>query len=610
MCGVSFYFSKERSFKSDLIDSLDSMRHRGPDASNIYCEEMLHGYVGVGHNRLSIIDTSSLGEQPLSRLGATISYNGEIYNYIEIRQDLECRGYSFKSNTDTEVILIAYIEYGIACFNMFKGMFAFVILDHERNKVHIVRDTVGIKPIYIYRENSALFASSEIRGLKSLSIVDTKISEHDIFEFFNNGFLYEPATGFQNIKKLLPGHYLTLDLESNILEFTKFSDIFNFKSDISLYEKISQSVELQQNADVPAGVFFSGGLDSSIIAAFSKNLSLFFINHDNSPHAKFDLKYSTLISKFLNLDLTTESIKNTEITTKEMLQSFHFVADNTEELISDYTFWSTYKLSKSAKLHGYTVMLSGMGGDEGYAGYPRYLILKNHNLIIFFAPIFKLMNYFKLIPKSLSKKFERLLSYIDEKNWAIGYSRLLGYFSTSDLKSLFKRFDILNPVFIKKLDSIKDSYKGENDKVKIAQHYDLTGFLSHNLTVADKASMLASIELRVPFLDECILCHGLGSKSKKLIFGKKLKYPLRKILLSLLPRKLVDRPKTGFNPPLDGIINSIGQAEILKELESLSEILDIHTIKQIVNTHFSGKNNHTYKIWQLMYFSRWMRNNY
>ena len=609
VCGVSFYFSKKQSYRSNLVKSLAVTRHRGPDTSNVYCKKLACGHVGLGHNRLSIIDTSALGTQPLRRKNVTISYNGEVYNYKEIRQNLESKGYTFISDTDTEVILIAFIEYGTASFQMLKGMFAFVILDENSKKIYIVRDTVGIKPIYIYKDGMSLFASSEIRGLKAFTEVNTSVSRHDIFEFFNQGFLYEPATGFEKIKKLLPGYYLTFDMQVGSSEYIKFGCLADFNDKLPLGRKIASSIKQQQQADVPVGAFFSGGVDSSIIATFSQDLSLIYAKYDDSPGSNLDLKYSSLISQHLNMGLITEKIDDTAVSKEAILQSFYFVADNTEELISDYTFWSTYLLSKAAKSRGFTVMLSGMGGDEGFGGYPRYFVIQNHNLIIFLAPLLKLMNFLRLTPKAFSKRFERLLSYANEKNWAVGYSRLLGYFSTHELRSLFRNFHELNPVFENKLDDIMSTYEGAKDKLKIAQHYDLTGFLSHNLMVSDKASMLASIELRVPLLDERVIRHGIATGSKELIKRGGLKYPLKLLLLSLLPKKLVNRPKAGFNPPLDGLINSLGKSFISKKLEPLSETLNQASVRDIVDTHFLGKKNNTYKIWQLLYFSRWLKTN-
>lgn len=608
MCGISFYFSKNKPYETELCKSLMLTSHRGPDARGTYFKETKNGFLGLGHNRLSIIDLSSSGAQPMMTGDIRIVFNGEIYNYKEIRQDLVNLGYSFDTLTDTEVILKSYAEYGVECFSLFRGMFTFIIVDEAKNRVFLARDSVGIKPLYIYQSDKSLYACSEIKGLKVFPEVDHTISKQDIFEFFNTGFLYEPSTGFDYIKKLPPGHYLEIDLEDGNFSVKDYSPPRSPDYQLDLGQKIANAIEMQRLADVPVGIFFSGGTDSSILACLANDTSLLFAGYDKNTTSELDSKYAALISQYLKANLTSVQIQGSSSEVSEILNSFYFVADNTEELISDYTFWSTYLLSMAARDSGYKVMLSGMGGDEVFAGYPRYLVVKYHSLIKLLAPIFKILHHASLVPNSLSKKFDRLLSYIEEQDWSLGYSRLLGYFSALELRKLFKNFDDLNSVYKRKLGIINGRFVGQ-DRVKKAQHFDSLGFLSHNLAVADKASMLASIELRVPLLDESIYAHGLNSKSKELIPVLSLKKPLKRLLHTLLPKKLTNRPKTGFNPPLDGLIQSLGPSVILNELKNLHKEFELKPIEDIVNAHFLGTENNTYKIWQLLYFSRWLKTN-
>ena len=609
MCGVSFYFSSLGSFDLQLQHSLGVTQHRGPDSSDVYSKVYPFGYVGLGHNRLSIVDTSLSGLQPMRRHEVVISFNGEIYNYKEIRLGLIERGYRFESSTDTEVILYAYIEYGVDCFKMLEGMFAFVIIDEKVEKIYIVRDVVGIKPIYVYQGETGLYACSEIKGLKCFSNVVTTVSMQDTFEFFNTGFLYEPSTGYEYIRKLLPGHYIEFEMDTGHSTTGRFANISDYSKDWPLRNTVLGAVERQKLADVPVGIFFSGGADSSLLACLAGDVDLLFAKYDKADSSDVDFKYSALIAKHLGSPLSAVEIESAGSTASEIMSTFYFVADNTEELISDYTFWSTYLLSKSARSNGFKVMLSGMGGDEGFAGYPRYLVVKFHRLIKVLGPFLKLIKFVNFVPKSLGKRFDRLLSYINEKNWAVGYSRLLGYFSREELCVLFNDFESLNTRYEFKLDGIRDSYSGPSERVKLAQHYDSTGFLAHNLAIADKASMLASIELRVPLLDERVYSAGLAEPGSSLVVGISLKKPLRRLLSSLLPKRLVDRPKTGFNPPLDGLIDSLGEPIIKDELASLAAIFDLVVLNEIVTSHFAGLENNTYKIWQLLYFSRWLKTN-
>lgn len=611
MCGISFYCSKKNILDNQLKESLRLTFHRGPDASGVLNERVGQYNVGIGHNRLSIIELSEAGSQPMiSNSGNVISYNGEIYNHSELKKKLDLLGYKFIGSSDTEVILKLYDEFGFKSFAMLKGMFSFVILDRNINKLFVVRDTIGIKPVYLFQNNGDLYGSSEIRGLKAFSAVDAEVDKNDIYEFFNNGFLYEPSTGFKYIKKLMPGNLCELDLSTGEIEFRCFKEIMEFHDSEPLSEKIVAAIKAQQVADVPLGLFFSGGTDSSILASHFKSTNLFFAKYGADHAADMDLKYSKMIASFLDKELAIAELGSDDQDVESLLSSVKFVATNTEELISDYTFWATYQLSKAARDGGYKVMLSGMGGDEAFAGYPRYLVLKNNHMIKILSPVFKFLLKYGFFPKKLNKKIERLVSYCSENEWVNAYSRMLGYFSRRELESLFQDSESLDANFSAKLKGIVSKYKGDkSDKVKLAQFMDMRGFLSHNLIVSDKASMLASIELRVPLLDERIVAHGLESTTDQLIYGKRTKFPLQEILKNILPRKLVERPKTGFNPPLDGLIDSIGPERLKYELSNLDGILNISEIILLINNHFSKVSNNTYKIWQLLYFSNWIKVN-
>lgn len=611
MCGISFYCSTVTSSLSSLKSSLVAMSHRGPDATGLVERKVGQYFIGLGHCRLSVMDLSEAGSQPMfSSVGVVLSYNGEIYNHAELRMDLLARGYEFKGESDTEVLFNLYIEYGSDSFRMLRGMFAFTILDERQGCLFIVRDTVGIKPVYLYENGDGLFGASEVKGLKPYRKEAFTVDGDDLFEFFNTGFLYEPATGFNEIKKLMPGHYLQLNLATGDKVVRPYSQASDFSSEKDFSNTIESAIRAQEVADVPLGTFFSGGIDSSILAATVDNNELLFAKYESDPAADIDLEFSKKISAFLNKKLSTVELGVDGSDRDSILASIDFVAEHTEEMISDYTFWATYKLSQAAKSAGYTVMLSGMGGDEVFAGYPRYSILKNHSWVKLSRPLLQLMWKLKLYPKRYSKKFERLLSYAAEPMWAKAYSRMLGYMSQADLEDLFDDFEAKEEVYTSRLSGVLASYSGDvSDKVKMAQHMDMTGFLSHNLSVSDKASMLASIELRVPLLDETVVAAGIGYTSKKLMNGGILKFPLKEFLFSLLPKSMLDRPKTGFNPPLDGLIMILGREFLEVELSSLASVVSTDRVKLILDQHFSGDVNNTYKIWQLFYISRWLKFN-
>ena len=611
MCGFSFYCSDQINPVSDLENSMLKIAHRGPDASGIFFNKTDDFFIGIGHNRLSILDLSDAGKQPMDLgHGVIISYNGEVYNHNILRHLLHDKGYKTKGHSDTEIVSLLYTEFGVASFAMLKGMFAFVIFDEKRKKIFLVRDRLGIKPLYLSQNASGLFASSEIRGLKAFSAVKSDVERNDIFEFFNQGFLYEPSTGYSTIKKLMPGHFLEFDLTNGMITVVDFKMTSTLSFPQSLADKIHESIRQQVVSDVSLGTFFSGGVDSSILASYAEDNDLFFAKYDSDVASDLDLKFSGKISTFLNKPLGVTDIFSAHQTADELMQTVDFVAENTEELISDYTFWATYQLSSAARAQGYKVMLSGMGGDEVFAGYPRYSVLKKHRWVKFLCPLLKLSKHLGIFPKKWDKKFERLVSYSTEKHWPTAYSRLLGYFSRRDLSQLCVDIDMLDQNYQCKLNLIAQSYLGkQNDKVKFAQFFDLSGFLSHNLMVSDKASMLASIELRVPLLDESVVAHGLSLSTNELLKNGQLKYPLKKLLATRIPKHLTDRPKTGFNPPLDGLINQIGKQRLKDEVSYAGKFINLNALDALLESHFSGTANNTYKLWQLLYFSRWLKLN-
>lgn len=608
MCGVSFYLSRSSNYDCELSRSLDLMAHRGPDARGQFVDCYSLVNIGMGHTRLSIMDTSDDGSQPMFKDDLVITFNGEIYNHEELREILISEfDVSFNSGSDTEVILNLFQRFREKSFSMLRGMYAIVIYDKSIGKIYVARDTIGIKPLYFYKNSDSIFFASEIKALRSYPEVKFDISKDDVYEFFNNGFLYEPNTGYSYIKKAVPGILYIINLDDLSVTEKDYKDDLVYDVDASLDSLVSEALRRQDIADVPLGIFFSGGLDSSIIASVSTRKKLLFAKYESDYYADIDLRFSKKIARHLKKDIDVCYLGAESITPESILDKIDFVAKNTEELISDFTFYSTYQLSKAASDSGFKVMLSGMGGDEVFGGYPRYNVVKYDSLIRAISPLLKFAHRFNLYPKRYDKRFERLVSYSSEKFWPLAYSRLLGYFSDKDLKSMFKDDRELRRRYTSRLSTVVPlECKTIKSKVKLAQLYDFQGFLSHNLMVSDKASMLASIELRVPLLDEALVHKGERLCASDMIKNKKLKYPLYGLAEKLLPKKLLDRPKTGFNPPLDNMIYELGENNIKIIVSNLSDFINLDHVNYLIDQHFSGRTNNTYKIWQLLYFSRWL----
>lgn len=611
MCGIVGTISKE---KNNIHSMLECMHHRGPDGYGTYhdfnSQDKLH--IQLGHKRLEIIDLTENASQPFLTLNESyvITFNGEIYNYKHLKKKY-LNELTFKSESDTEVIIELYKKFGTKSFAWLKGMFAFAIYDKTINSVFLVRDSLGIKPLYYYSNNKELYFSSEIKSLKSLEKIDFSICDDSICEFLLNGFVYEPNTGFKNINKVFPGSFIEFSLSSMITSKKekywtprKKNNISSENSRKELRNLINKEYENHLISDVPIGLFYSGGIDSSVLLAMgNKTTSPYFI--DSPTKKNKDLIYAKRIANKLKKKFKILHFNKSSKNGEDILKSIKYVAKHSEELIADFTFTVSEEISKKAKKNGHKVMLSGMGGDEMFLGYPRYKLIYFERFYrvfnVFLRPILYKFNFF-------SKKIDRFNSFFEKKTFVLRYSNLIGYFNEKDLKNIINGFESKQiEKYISKLDNFISPYR-DYSKTKQAQILDLYGFLSHNFMVADKSSMLAGVEIRVPLATPEIFNFNLSLKTKYFINLFKQKLPLLKILETVLPLRYFNRPKQGFNPDLDFFIDKIGKERLLNAFNSIkfSKVVSIDFVKELIDQHFNDEKNNSYKIYQLLYFKYWI----
>lgn len=614
MCGFTVYAGAD-SKQAQLEASLERIAHRGPDARSTRDWQFESGlHAGLGHVRLSIIDTSSAGEQPMISSNGKIAmvFNGEMFNHMALRAQMP--EHAFVGHSDSEAVLEYYQRTGVEGLRELRGMFAIAFLHLDTGRLVVARDPLGVKPVYYTRTADGFAFSSEIRGLAPFMAQAPGVSRDALFEFLNCGFVYEPHTGLDGIEKVPTGCYV--DIDGGSLSVKRFFSLEQATRTSAFDEaQVGAAVASQLEADVKLGVFFSGGLDSSVIAAYARKDNLFAANDAaelKSSGMVDDEPFARAIAEHLELDFATVQLPSMANDPESFLESVQAVAEGTEELISDFTFIASQALARTARARGYKVMLSGMGGDELFIGYPRYRLLTG-------GAGFRLASALLRVPgvgalaRSLprfAKKVDRFTAFFDEKQFPLAYARLLGYLNRDEIRQLWRGadYDAAAARFCARCDDMLAGFEGAPDLVK-AMVLDYHGFLSHNLTVADKSSMSASLELRVPLLDQDLYCSYFGAVRSGREAPRFGKVRLRELLYRMVPRSLIDRPKTGFNPPLDGKIAGLGEARILQELRAgaLGEHVNLASAERIVREHFAGTSNNTYKVWQLLYLTYWLR---
>lgn len=607
MCGIVGRIARHPL--PSLAPALQAMAHRGPDAQDEVHMEVANMHVQLGHRRLSILDLSNAANQPFQSGDGqqAIIFNGEIYNHHVLRQKLQAAGEAFRTRSDTEVLLNGWRAEGFNFLPKLNGMFAFAVLDRHSERLVLVRDPFGIKPLYVAQlDDGGIAFASELRSLAHLLGRRLKPAPGATAEFLLNGFLYEPQSGFIGVEKLMPGCALEVNLRTLQKQLHRYHDHLERNPPAgSISALIEDELRLEVEADVPVGVFFSGGVDSSVLAAGApRSVHSFLVDYGNGDDG--DSSAARAVAHTLGLHLEVAEHHDSGVTAQSVLDEFRAVAVGTEEPISDYTFAATRMLSRRAREAGFKVMLSGMGGDELFAGYPRYQAAMHWpKLHRWRMPVSAAAQVMRRMPR-WSKRADRLAWFAQSSTFGRAYTSLVGYFSghevirllgtSSDVQASYDRIDAL-------LDPVRD-----RSILQQCAHLDRFGFLAHNLTVTDRASMAESIEIRVPLLCTAIENHARSLPDEVLIRGGQGKLPLKEYLLPKLGSALVNRPKVPFNPPLDGRIRQVGAERLMSELRAgtIGGVIDLSVVQGWVTEHFQRRADHTYRLWQLLYFNYWL----
>jgi asparagine synthase (glutamine-hydrolysing) len=556
MCGINGFNWKNKKLISEMNDSL---KHRGPDGDGIFSNEKL----SLGQRRLAILDLSKKGAQPMTYKKdghkIVITFNGEIYNFQALRKQLEIRGYEFNSDTDTEVVLASYLEWGANCVKKFNGMWAFCIYDHSKNMLFLSRDRAGKKPLYYYFDGDKLIFSSELKGILNHKIA-LKINPEAIDLYLSMGFIPSPLSIYKNVFKIEPRQNLYFNIKNKKIKKEyyylpkKYSPLYNRKKLIEECKKIMKdSVELRMISDVPVGAFLSGGLDSSAIVEQMSN----FTNARNLHTFSIGFREGNDETNFAKLMKDALGTKH---------HHRYFVKRNFNELLTniynsfdepffDHSMFPSVPLSNMAKKE-ITVSLSGDGGDEVFGGYPRY----QKALII---------EKFGKIPLIIRKILVKILPN-KNKLGEIREGMRLSLLKKEDFYSEARR-EIYKPLAYKKL--MRTQLKrflnltdGNLTEAVIMMDLYFYTVPDHFLTKTDRASMSESLEVRCPFLDCRFLDLAVKIPTRWKVSPFKTKILMRKILKDILPKKILRRKKEGFMPP---IVDWINKNEDIKEAREL-----------------------------------------
>lgn len=601
--------------------------YRGPDDHGIYFDEK--SGVHFGHNRLSIQDLSSHGHQPFISdcKNYVIAFNGEVYNFKSTRKELQELGYNFNSDSDTEVILYSYKEWGIKCLDKFIGMFAFVLLDKVKNKLFLVRDRAGVKPLYYYKDEDEFMYSSEIKSFHKHPQFKKEQNVEVLPYFFQFGYIAAPYTIFKNCFKLEAGHFLEYNLLNSTFDITKYWDVNDFylqdkfvKSEEDILHEIENilddAITLRMVSDVPVGVFLSGGYDSSLVASIlskkqGKNINTFTIGFDDEKYN--EAEHAKTVAQFLGTNHAEYYIKTSDML--DLIESLPFYYD---EPFGDSSALPTIILSKFAR-QSVTVALSADGGDETFCGYSKYFFLSKVQDLFsnsFTRKVLKtglnLLNANTVeyinnkLPKNLKQtnikdKYTKFQRAINSSSLVEMFENASSYVDKNEITKFLKvRRD---PILFNKWSEIEDI---EFLNQMMANDYKL--FMNDDvLTKVDRATMSASLEGREPLLDHRIIEYMARVPLHIKYKDHQGKYLLRQILYKYLPKELIDKPKSGFQIPLNDWLKYELKPMVEKYLHHTqldNTIFDINKIEELKKDFFSGSEIGN-TIWFILMYQMW-----
>lgn len=627
MCGITgLFYRKDTKIDFDLLKKMtNSLVHRGPDEEGCYINDKneCRGNIGLGHRRLSIIDLAS-GQQPLSNEDGSvwIAFNGEIYNFQDLKKDLVLAGHVFKTNSDTETIVHAYEEWGTDAIKKLRGMFAFSIWDEKKQQMILARDRVGKKPLYYLFDDEKLLFGSEIKAILQHPDVDRSIDLTAFSDYMSLLYIPNPKSIYKSIRKLPPGHFAVVSKDNCRIE--EYWDISfypgSFRSETQVIEELigilDEATRIRMISEVPLGAFLSGGIDSSAVVALMAGASSEPVKTNSisfSVAAYDESRFARQVAELFQTDHYEKQVTPETIPIIEKL-SWHY-----DEPFADSSAVPTYYVSETARKN-VTVSLSGDGGDENFAGYRRYYFDMRENLVRNIVPSFLCQPFFKTLGR-LYPKADYLPQIFRGKAFISNVARDpvdAYFFSVSGIHETMKS-QLFHPDVIRELagyDSRQlfyDTYAKApaEDHLSKIQYLDIKTYLCEDiLTKVDRASMAVSLEVRCPILDHKFMEYAAAIPSRLKLKGRDGKHIFKKALKPYLPDHILYRKKMGFGVPI--------LEWLRKDIKAYSEDLILRSratdiffnrrfITDVWNQHQSGLRNWSTLLWEIMIFNLWFK---
>lgn len=625
MCGIAgvLHFDGRQPTTEAIKCMIDAIAHRGPDAEGV----QLCGSVGLGHRRLAILDLSDAGKQPMSDQAGKlwITYNGEIYNFLEIRRELESRGYHFTSVTDTEVILYAYREWGVECIQRFNGMFAFALWDETKQSLWVARDRIGIKPLFYAQDQHRFLFGSEMKAILAHPEFQSRCIDYQALAYFlATNYTPAPYTLLADIRQLLPGHMLLISHDGQVQDIAYWELIYeegDYRDDATYLEEyaalLEDAVRLQLISDVPFGAFLSGGVDSSTIAYWmSKQL--------NEPLKTFTIGFGEATFDELDYARQVADSLNTEhherIVKADHAQLLSKLVWHAEEPTADSSMVAVYAVAELAR-ESVTMVHSGDGADETLAGYETYQAYYLHRLYRSLPALLR-QSVIEPMVGRLPASDSKLSRDAKLRRFVYGGR----YASSEDAHALWRiiftaeaRAELLTPLYDKPgvkadiLDLYRAAFAQTNARHPVNRmlYVDTRVYLPSDMLVkVDRMTMAHGLEARVPFLDHRLVEFTARVPPHLKLNGyRRKKHILKTVMRGKLPETILTRKKAGFNVPNARWIKGGLKPFVLDQLSpaKLKRIgwFESGVVEKLLHDHFEERSDHSHQIWSLLTLSLW-----